>query len=362
MTSRSPQNMTRAAIVLVNLGGPDSPQAVKPFLFNLFNDPAIISLPKPFRYLLARWIAYKRAPIARAIYDHLGGRSPLVPMTEDQAAALDDVLNDDNPDTVFKSFIAMRYWHPMSLETAENIRAFDPDRIIFLPLYPQYSTTTTGSSWKEWLRAARLVDLRAPTSGICCYPGQEGWIAAQSELLLDALRSLQDTAGIRVLFSAHGLPKKIIDKGDPYQYHVELTADAIVQQIKLCGYDDLDWIVCYQSKVGPLAWIGPSTEAEIERAALAGIGVVIVPLAFVSEHSETLVELDIEYRERADELNMKTYLRVPTVGTHPRFIEGLAALVRDRISSIDPALANPCLSAGAARLCPQKQTLCPFGR
>ena len=319
--------MKKTAIVLANLGGPDSPDSVEPFLFNLFNDPAILSLPSVLRYCLARWIARKRAPAAREIYAHLGGRSPLVSMTEDQAAALDRVLNDTAADHTFKSFIAMRYWHPMSLEAAERIREFSPDSIIFLPLYPQYSTTTTGSSLKEWNRCARAVGLTVPVHAVCCYPVEPGWIAAQCDLTVEVLGRIPAEKRFRLLFSAHGLPKKIIMKGDPYQSQVEQTAEALARALGKRGYDDLDWVVCYQSRVGRLEWIGPSIGAEIERAARDEVAVVVVPVAFVSEHSETLVELDMEYRERAAALGISTYLRVPAVGTHEKYIDGLAKIV-----------------------------------
>ncbi|MCP5370459.1 MAG: ferrochelatase [Hyphomicrobiales bacterium] len=336
--------MTRTAVVLFNLGGPDAPESVQPFLFNLFNDPAIIGLPGPLRWLVARLISRRRAPVAREIYANLGGKSPLLDLTREQATALEEALNGDGGDE-YRAFIAMRYWHPMTLEAAERVRDWDPERVVLLPLYPQFSTTTTGSSLREWHRAADAVGLDRPTGVVCCYPRNSGLVDAQAKLIRAALA--QAGPGARVLFSAHGLPKKVVDGGDPYQAQVEMTAAAVVEALAL---ENLDWTICYQSRVGPLEWIGPSTEAEIGRAGAEKVPVVVVPIAFVSEHSETLVELDIEYRELAAEKGVPAYHRVPAVGTHPAFIAGLAGLVRG---------AGPGLAAeGGTRICPAAHGRC----
>ena len=350
--------MIKTAVVLVNLGGPDSPEAIEPFLFNLFNDPAIISLPGLLRYVAARWISWKRAPVAKQIYRHLGGRSPIVSMTEDQATALDKILNENTEGLEFRSFIAMRYWHPMSLEAAERAKEFGPDNVVFLPLYPQYSITTTGSSYLEWKRSTRVVGLDVPTQAICCYPAEPGWIDAQCDLVVETLKTLKNLSDTRLLFSAHGLPRRVINRGDPYQALVEKTAEALAQALEDNGYGSLEWSVCYQSKVGRLEWTGPTTETEILRAARDGMGVAIVPIAFVSEHSETLVELDIEYRRLADSAGVVEYARVPTVGTHDKYIGALAALVRE-------ALPRACRGGtmspkGMERQCSMDRTQCPF--
>ena len=314
--------MKRVAVVLFNLGGPDNLKAVQPFLFNLFNDPAIIGLPNPLRWLVARLISNRRAQVAKKIYASLGGSSPLISNTCKQAAALEEQLVDVGEVRVF---IAMRYWHPMSDETAIAVNHFDPNRIILLPLYPQFSTTTTGSSLKEWNRAATAAGLTAPTYRICCFPDDRGWIAALVQLVRDGIEAATTSGPPRVLFSAHGLPKKIVDLGDPYAWQVELTVAAVVDTLAI---DELDWVVCYQSRVGPQEWIGPATDDEIARAGAEVVPVVIVPIAFVSEHSETLVELDIEYRDLAEKNGVPTYVRVPTVAIHPVFIRGLAERVR----------------------------------
>ena len=333
--------MARYAIVLFNLGGPDSPRSVRPFLFNLFNDPAIIALPGPLRWLVARFISARRAPVARAIYQHLGGASPLLANTEAQARALEAELADLG---TVKVFVAMRYWHPMSDQTARAVADFAPDRVVLLPLYPQYSGTTTGSSLAAWHRAAAAAGITVPTRGVCCYPCEPGLVAALAGRAAAGYRAAKTHGPLRVLFSAHGLPKKIVDAGDPYQWQIEQTAAAVVQALAI---DGLDWVVCYQSRVGPLEWIGPATEAEIARAGNDRVPVVVVPIAFVSEHSETLVELDIEYRRLAEENGVPAYLRVPTVDTDASFVAGLARLVRAAAGS-DQAL----LSGGGERQCP----------
>jgi len=311
----------KLAVVLFNLGGPDSPAAVRPFLFNLFKDPAIITLPFGIRQALAWLIARGRAPVAREIYEKLGGSSPLLPGTRAQAAALAEALA---PLGEVKIGIAMRYWHPFSDQTAKELADWKPDRVVLLPLYPQYSRTTSGSSIKDWQRAARKAGLTAPTHIVRSYPRLPGWVAAQVDLLREKLAGLGENAPVRVLFSAHGLPKKFIEAGDPYQDEVEQGAQAIVATL---GMPDLDWQICYQSRVGRLEWIGPSTDSEIERAGTDGKGVVVLPIAFVSEHSETLVELDMEYAELARDKDVPFYIRVPTVDTHPAFIQALAELV-----------------------------------
>ena len=339
----------RTAVVLFNLGGPDCPDSVQPFLFNLFHDPAIIGVPQPMRWLLAKLISKRRAPIAREIYAEIGGKSPLLELTNEQARAL-EVACDDLGEV--QAFVCMRYWHPMSRETAQAVKEFEPDRIVLLPLYPQYSTTTSGSSLGDWHRAAKFTGIKAPSIEICCYPKSPGWIAAQSALVKNAVDGFNASLTPRVLFSAHGLPKKIIAKGDPYQWQVENTAQAVVDDMKIEG---LDWTVCYQSRVGPLEWIGPSTDDEIERAGKDGVPVIVVPIAFVSEHSETLVELDIEYKELAEEAGVPTYVRVPAVGTHSSFIDTLAGLVRKAVHH-----DGPRMSGEGDRLCPQSCDCCAF--
>ena len=314
--------MARTAVVLMNLGGPDSPEAVRPFLYNVFSDPAIIRLPVFLRLPLARLIARQRARVARDIYRHLGGSSPLLTNTEAQARALEAALEPEH-----RCFVAMRYWHPTSTETARHVVDWGPDEIVCLPLYPQFSTTTTASSLAAWKSAAAQYGLDCPVRSVRCYPVEEGFIVALAGLIRPAL-DLAASGGDRpprLLLTAHGLPKKIVRSGDPYQGQIESTAAAVIGTLDRAG---LDWCVCYQSRVGPLEWIGPATEDEIHRAGSDGVPVVVAPISFVSEHSETLVELDLDYRRLAEASGVPGYHRVPTVGTEPSFIQALAGLVR----------------------------------
>jgi ferrochelatase len=337
----------KTAVVLFNLGGPDGPDAVQPFLFNLFNDPAIIGIPQPLRWGLATVISRRRAPVAREIYARIGGGSPLLGNTQVQAMALEAALRvaPSMADGDMRCFIAMRYWHPLTDAAARTVREYGPDRIVLLPLYPQFSTTTTGSSLDAWHRAARAVGLDVPTHTICCYPDMDGFVAATAASIRPALVAARAAGTPRVLFSAHGLPKKIVAAGDPYQWQVERTAAAVVERLNETG---LDWSTCYQSRVGPLEWIGPATDAEIVRAGRDGRPVVVVPLAFVSEHSETLVELDIEYRHLAETSGVPAYHRVATVDAAQPFIEGLARLVETALQGDPGALAD----GDGKRLCP----------
>ncbi len=339
--------MPKIAVVLFNLGGPDRPASVRPFLVNLFNDPAIIGAPAPIRFLLAKLIAWRRGPKAEAIYAELGGGSPLLANTEAQARGVEAALA---PLGQVRVFIAMRYWHPMSAAAARDVAAFAPDELVLLPLYPQFSTATTASSRRDWDRAARDAGIAVPPRAVCCYPSDNGFIRALADLIRPAYARAGEHGRPRLLFSAHGLPKRMVARGDPYQWQIERTASAVVAAL---AATDLDWTVCYQSRVGPLEWIGPSTKDEIERAGRERVAVVVVPVAFVSEHSETLVELDIEHRRWAKTAGVPHYERVPAVATHPTFIAGLADLVR-------AALGRPpgLCSGEGGRLCPASRTGC----
>jgi protoporphyrin/coproporphyrin ferrochelatase len=342
--------MAKTAVVLFNLGGPDRPEAVEPFLFNLFFDPAIIRLPTPLRWLLAKAISRRRAPVAREIYREMGGGSPLLPNTEAQAAALTAALRRRGLDDA-RVFIAMRYWHPRAAATAREVAAYGPQRVVLLPLYPQFSTTTSASSLKEWHEEAQAAGIAAETRTLCCYPQEAGFVDAVVERLREALRGLGHARPPRVLFSAHGLPKKIVAQGDPYQWQVEQSVAAVLHRL---GEVNLDWQICYQSRVGPLEWIGPATDSEIEKAGAEGRPIVVVPIAFVSEHSETLVELDIEYRRLAEAAGAPAYVRVATAGSDAPFIDGLAGLVAQALES-----GRPICSHAGGRICPAAWRGCP---
>ncbi|HJM50542.1 MAG TPA: ferrochelatase [Alphaproteobacteria bacterium] len=322
----------RTAVVLFNLGGPDSPEAIRPFLFNLFNDPAIIGLPQPLRWLLARLISRRRARTAEAIYAHLGGRSPILEGSQAQALALQDVLNQAAAEgDEARVFVAMRYWRPRAGEVVAEVARWAPQRLVLLPLYPQYSTTTSASSLAEWRRLAARQGLDPPTWAVCCYPRQPGFIAALAGGLRRTLEEMRAQGQRpRLLLSAHGLPQRLIERGDPYQWQVEETAAALLAAL---GDEDAQAVICYQSRVGRLAWIGPSTEDEIRRAGAQKQALLVVPLSFVSEHSETLVELDIEYADLAVRAGVPAYRRLATVATDAAFIAGLAELVGETLEA-----------------------------
>lgn len=336
----------RTGVVLFNLGGPDSLDSVERFLLNLFNDPAIIRLPQPFRYLIARYIAWRRTPTAKLIYEKMGGRSPILAETRKQANALEQILNKSGPDRLFKVVIAMRYTEPGSAQAMAELKAWNADEEVLLPLYPQFSTTTTASSLLDW----RSKSDSAETKTICCWPTEPGLIESHVRKLIPILNS---DPGLRILFSAHGLPKKIVAGGDPYPDQVEKTARTIVAALEAQGLKNIDWRICYQSRVGPLEWIGPSTNEEIRRAGADRKGIAVVPIAFVSEHSETLVELDLDYHRLAQECGVPRYERTPTPSDDPTFVAGLARLVTEALKNPQVCAAGidetPCVNV---RTCP----------
>jgi ferrochelatase len=339
----------KVAVVLFNLGGPDSLKAVRPFLFNLFMDPAIVGLPAPVRVPLAALISATRNKEASANYAHMGGRSPIVPETQAQCDALETELASIAPGLEARAFMAMRYWRPFTEDAARAVEAFAPDNIVLLPLYPQYSTTTTASSLKAWREA-----YRGPgrVRAVCCYPTLEGVVSAHASHVRASYEAAGRPEPVRLLFSAHGLPETVIARGDPYQAQIEACAAAIGAELGR-GWD---WKVCYQSRVGPMKWLGPSTPEAIGEAAAEGKGVVICPIAFVSEHVETLVELDRDYAALAQELGCRAYVRVPALGVEPAFISGLARVVADslgRSGGLEPGSAWRCGAAHAA--CPYRE-------
>ena len=314
--------MKKTAVVLFNLGGPGSPNAVRPFLFNLFYDKRIINLPNPLRFLLAKLISAKREKTAQEIYKEIGGKSPILENTQAQAKALEQTLNKDK-NHQYKTFVCMRYWHPFANEVIKNVQQFDPDEVILLPLYPQYSTTTTLSSIENWQKNIKKCKLTYHTKTIQHYHDHEDFIAAHAALIAKHYKSASKVGKPRVLFSAHSLPVSVIKKGDPYALQVEKSVELIVAKLAI---KDLDWAICYQSKIGPVKWLEPSTESELLRAKDDNIPVVLSPISFVSEHSETLVELDIEYKSI---IKNGYYFRVPTLSTDTLFIKCLADLCKN---------------------------------
>lgn len=335
----------KIAVVLFNLGGPDRQEAVRPFLFNLFNDARIIAAPAPVRLALAAFISTTRAKSARANYALMGGGSPIVTETQAQADALAQRLEDTDAHA-YRVFIAMRYWAPLAADAAASVRAWGADDVVLLPLYPQFSTTTTASASDAWRKA-----YDGPTRTVCCYPASTQFARAHAEAILKVWKDAGSPDNPRVLYSAHGLPQRVVDAGDPYQWQVERSAAAVSALLPPAW----EKTICYQSRVGPLKWLGPSTEETIAQAGADGRGVIVAPIAFVSEHIETLVELDIEYAEKAAHAGLPFYLRAPTPRAGDVFIDGLAALVRK-------ALLRDCgaHSEGGSRLCPARFGQCPM--
>lgn len=335
----------KIAVVLFNLGGPDGQGSVKPFLRNLFNDPAIIYAPWPIRPMLAWLVSSTRGPKVAKEYAKMGGGSPIVPETLKQADALTNALSDALPGDEIRCFLAMRYWHPFTHEAVEAVKAWGADETVLLPLYPQFSTTTTGSSLKAW-RDAGGGEARA----ICCFPTEGDFIAAHAGLIRKAWEEAGKPANVRVLHSAHGLPEITIKRGDPYQWQVGETVSAVTALLPELA----DQQTCFQSKVGPLKWIGPSTEDMVEQAAREGLHIILSPIAFVSEHIETLVELDDEYAELAHEHGAAGYTRVPALGVTQGFIEALKGLV---VSALEGG--NGLKPPAGTPICPGTFGRCP---
>jgi len=333
----------KKAVILFNLGGPDKLDSVEPFLFNLFNDPAIISIPSFLRYPLAKFISKRRAPIAKNIYREIGNKSPILELTQDQAKSLENNLLEKGD---YKCFIVMRCWHPRASDVIKKVREYNPEEIILLPLYPQFSASTSGSSINEWNKICEKENYKVKTKTICCYPTENNFIESHISLIKKALKILENN-NFKLIFSAHGLPENKIKNGDPYQWQVEATVKAIMSKMK---NENLDYTISYQSRVGPLKWIGPSTEEVIIKYSKEKRGIVIVPIAFVSEHSETLVELDIEYKKLAKKNGCNFYKRVPALGIEENFIKGLTELVLQKQTK-----GNFVSSV----MCPNKYIKCP---
>ena len=276
----------------------------------------------------------------------MGGGSPILPETVKQADALEVAIRKRVENVTFKCFPAMRYWKPFVKNAAQAAADWGATDAILLPLYPQYSSTTTGSSLAAWRKASHL-----PAATICCYPQGDAFAAAHAEAIREAWRLGGSPEKPRVLFSAHGLPQSVIDRGDPYQFQVERTVAAVRWRLPT----DWETRICYQSRVGPMKWLGPSTEEEIRVAGRDKTGVIVSPIAFVSEHVETLVELDIEYAHNAKTHGVPFYLRAAAPGSHPSFIDALADMV-------EHALASPRFfgSGGdGGRICPGRFGGCP---
>jgi len=333
----------KKAVILFNLGGPDKLESVEPFLFNLFNDPRIISIPSIFRYPLAKLISKKRAPVAKNIYREIGNKSPILELTQEQARSLEKNLSEKGN---YKCFVVMRCWNPRAVDVIKKVKEYSPKEIVLLPLYPQFSVSTSGSSINEWNELCKKENYNVRTKIICCYPTEDNFISSHANLINKTLKTLENN-NFKLLFSAHGLPESKIKKGDPYQWQVEETVKGIISKL---SNKNLDYIISYQSRVGPLKWIGPSTDEVIIKYSKEKKGIIIVPVAFVSEHSETLVELDIEYKKLAEKNGCNFYKRVPALGIEEDFIKGLTKLVLQK-ETRDNFVSSV--------ICPNKYIKCP---
>jgi ferrochelatase len=319
----------RLGVVLFQLGGPDSIESIEPFLYNLFNDPDIIDFPfaRIARQPLARLIASRRAQHVASHYREIGGRSPILDYTTRQANALEHALRASFDARVA---IAMRYWHPMTDSAAREMEQFAPDELVLLPLYPQYSKTTTGSSLNEWNRCTQNRHVGARVRIVKEFHEDLPYIDSVVASIHAALEGFADAADTDFVFSAHGVPLSVIEQGDPYQRQVERTAELVWERGGWGGRRHL----CYQSKVGAAKWLAPSLHRTIAR--LAGESrrnVLIVPISFVSDHVETLHEINIEHREQAVSLGISNFRMVAGLNDSPAFVEALAGMVRRRIAA-----------------------------
>jgi len=331
----------RLGVVLFQLGGPDSPEAVEPFLYNLFCDPDIINFFGGWlaRRPLAWWIAHRRAGIVREHYDAIGGHSPIRELTERQARALEQALA---PDFDARCFLAMRYWHPLTPEAVAAVRSAAPDRLVLLPLYPQYSFATTLSSLKEWRRAySAHASASAPAPReivIEEFHLHPQYIAALVRNIEAALARFADRRNVQLVFSAHGLPLSLIARGDPYQRQVQETVAAVMAR----GGWPHPHLLCFQSRVGRQKWLEPSLTQTLERLPREGKKhLLVIPISFVTEHIETLHEINIEARSHALAAGVQQFEMMPALDDSLGFIASLASLVRAALAAAPAASPNP---------------------
>ncbi|HEY6952300.1 MAG TPA: ferrochelatase [Bacteroidota bacterium] len=319
------------AVVLLQLGGPDSLEAVQPFLYNLFVDPDIIDLPGAFlfRKALARFISTRRAPKVQELYKNIGGRSPILRETQQQADSLKDLLKKKGQNIPVE--IAMRYWHPFTEETLKKLLDAGVNEVILLPLYPHYSKATTGSSLREWERVARILGAKNITTKVIQhYFDHTLYIKSLVERVQEAIQRVpaDQRSKVNLVFSAHGTPMKLVRDGDPYSHHIRRTYELVVEQ----GNFGLPHHLCFQSKVGPQKWLQPSLTETIDSLGNGGVTHVIVnPIAFVTDHIETLSEINIEARHAARERGITYFDMTAPLTTSKLFIECLAELVFDKI-------------------------------
>jgi protoporphyrin/coproporphyrin ferrochelatase len=319
-------------VVLMNMGGPDSLEAVQPFLRNLFSDEDLIRLPwgRLGQRTLARLISGRRAPKVRELYRSIGGRSPIAELTARQASGLEAALRAGGVEC--RCHVAMRYWRPFADDAVAALKADGVDRVLALTLYPQYSSATTGSSIKDLRRALHAAAVAAPVEVIDRYGDDPAYLDALAETVATGLADFPaaERDRVPVLFSAHGLPQRYVDAGDPYEREVRATVAGVVQRL---GLEERAH-VGFQSKVGPVKWLRPSTEEVIHDLARRGaVNLLVVPVAFVSDHIETLQEIDLLYRDMARAAGVVDFRRAPALNDRPAFIAALAGLVQRHLAA-----------------------------
>ncbi len=346
--------MSRVGIVLLNLGGPERIQDVGPFLYNLFADPEIIRLPIPALQKPLAWlISTLRSNKSQEAYRSIGGGSPLRRITDQQARELQSLLRQRDVDAT--TYVAMRYWHPFTESAVADMKADGIDQVVVLPLYPHFSISTSGSSFRE-LQRLRQGDERfaqLPLRAIRSWHDHPGYLKAMAQLIEREIDACVDPSTAHVFFSAHGVPKSYVEEaGDPYQKEIESCAELIM---KTLGREN-PWTLAYQSRVGPVEWLQPYTEEALEELGEKGVKeLVVVPISFVSEHIETLEEIDIEYREIATEAGVSNFRRVPALDTDPTFIASLADLVETSLAGPEVDLEEAAALPARTKLYPQEK-------
>ena len=350
--------MTRVGILLMNLGGPERIQDVGPFLYNLFSDPEIIRLPiSSLQKPLAWWISTLRSKRSEKAYRSIGGGSPLRRITEQQARELQSVLRQRGIDAT--TYVAMRYWHPFTESAVADIKADGINQVVVLPLYPHFSISTSGSSFRELsrLRDSDEAFKKLPLRCIRSWYDHPGYIQSMAELIAAQISLCEIPADAHVFFSAHGVPKVYVEEaGDPYQNEIEACSGLIMNELqKVLGYSNPSSL-SYQSRVGPEEWLQPYTEDILEKLGKERTReLVVVPISFVSEHIETLQEIDIEYRQLAKDFGVVNFKRVPALDTYPLFIEGLADLVADSLEGPEISLDDVASLPRGVKLYPQEK-------
>jgi len=313
----------KTALLLLQMGGPDSIDAVHPFLLNLFTDRDIIKIGPAFlQPFIARRIVKKRAPKVEGYYRQIGGKSPIRELTDAQGQGLQQLLGDD-----YRAFVAMRYSRPSTIDALAAIKREGIKRVVALSLYPHYSRATTGSSINELQRVLKQAGAKFEVTYIDRFYDHPIYIKALAEKVIQGIAGFPDPKDVEIVFSAHSLPQSFIDEGDPYLGHIQETVRLVMEQVGERSHH-----LCFQSKASPVKWLEPSTEATIRRLAGEGRGnLLMVPLSFVSDHIETLYEIDIEYGEKAKELGIKRFARSESLNSSPLFLECLADLVKTAV-------------------------------